>query len=266
MVGSVIGGSGRSGVARRGIDVRTVVAPPPRRAVPWFERWVADSIPSSGSVRNIGGGCDASGELATVRRRAGHLVVVDPSDHVWEHASADERHHCTLEQLATDHSHRHEYDVAFAVFVLEHVRRPQPFAAAAAAVLRPGGTFLAITVNQWHYFGLAGWASTRLGVADRLLEAVRDHGTVAEYHVPTEYRLNTIGGISRHLAAAGFTSVEFRMWDLPRMYQPYLPRPVRGLADVWHAGVYRAGIPNLMGHLTLRATVPDLDSPRGGVV
>jgi SAM-dependent methyltransferase len=178
-------------------------------------------------------------------------VVVDPSPRVEEHETADERHRCSLEEFAEDHPS--EYDVAFAVFVLEHVRNPDRFMTAAGTVLRPRGSFFAVTVNQWHYFGLAGWASTRLGVSDRLLPRLRDPHTVAEYHVPTEYRLNTIRVISRHLEGAGFASVEFRMWDLPRLYRPYLPRPLHGLTDVWHTGVYRTGVPELMGHLTFRA-------------
>lgn len=113
-----------------------------------------------------------------------------------------------------------------------------------------------MTVNQWHYFGLAGWVGTRLGMSEWMLSSVREAGAISDYHVPTEYRMNTTRGLSRRLAKAGFASVEFRMWDLPRMYRPYLPPPVRGIADVWHAGAYRAGVPDLMGHLTLKATVP----------
>lgn len=234
------------------IDVAKLVTPPPRRVVPWFERWVAPSVPQGGAVLNIGGGCDSSGELTRVRRRAGRLVVVDPSPRVEEHETADERHRCSLEEFAEGHPR--EYDVAFAVFVLEHVRDPDGFMGSAGAVLRPHGSFFAVTVNQWHYFGLAGWASTRLGLSERLLARLRDPHAVAEYHVPTEYRLNTTRGISRHLERAGFSSVEFRMWDQPRMYRPYLPRPLRGLADLWQTGVYRIGVPELMGHLTFKAT------------
>ena len=29
----------------------------------------------------------------------------------------------------------------------------------------------------------------------------------------------------RHLENSGFDSVEFRCWDLPSMYEPYLPAP-----------------------------------------
>lgn len=201
----------------------------------------------------MGGGCNASGEFPLIRQRAGQLVVVDPSSRVQGNSSADERYQATLEEFAPNHAGL--FDVAFAVFVLEHVADPPEFTQAVARVLKPGGTFMAITLNQWHYFGLATWATSRMGVNDWLLRRVRDPRQVAEYHFRTEYRINSICSVSKHLERAGFSSVEFRMWDLPRMYQPYLPGPLRGLANGWNRAAYRLGSPNLMGHLTCRAVL-----------
>jgi SAM-dependent methyltransferase len=203
-------------------------------------------------VLNVGGGCNTSGRHPAIRRRAGRLVSVDPSGRIQGDSDADERHQLTLEDFAADHAE--EFDVAFAVFVLEHVSHPVPFVEAVARVLRPGGVFFAITPNQRHYFGLATWAARRLRVEEPLLSMVRDRETVADYHVPTEYRLNSIRRVGRHLVDAGFDDVEFRMWDLPRMYEPYLPRPLKGFARGWSTMAYRTGRPGLMGHLTVRAT------------
>ena len=44
-------------------------------------------------------------------------------------------------------------------------------------------------------------------------------------------------------------------WDLPSMYEPYLPGPVRGVARLYNKAVYRIGSPHLMGHITFRATM-----------
>ena len=97
-------------------------------------------------------------------------------------------------------------------------------------MLRPGGSFLALTLNRWHYFGLTTWATSRLGAEEWVLRQVRDPDVVQEYHVHTEYRMNTIRGVARHLEQAGFSHVELRMWDLPRLYEPYLPGPLAGFA------------------------------------
>jgi SAM-dependent methyltransferase len=251
LVLSIHGPSARGGAAR-GVAVTLTATPPPKRAVPGFLRWVAGSTPKGSTVLNVGGGCDHSGEPMRVRRRAGRLVVVDPSERVEENTSADEQHCMTLEEFAADHED--EFDLAFAVFVLEHVRDPAAFTQAAARVLRPGGTLMAITVNQWHYFGLPAWAATRLGAADAVLRRVRGP-EVAEYHVPTEYRMNTVRSTVRHLSDAGFSSVELRTWDLPSMYEPYLPRPLRGIATGWNRMAYRLDNPHLMGHLTFKAVL-----------
>ena len=110
---------------------------------------------------------------------------------------------------------------------------------------------MAITLNQWHYFGLTTWATSRLGLNEWLLRRVRDPGLVDEYHFRTEYRINSIRSVSRHLDRAGFSAVEFR-WDLPRAYEPYLPHRLAGLHRPG-AGP-RTGIhsPHLMGHPRLQ--------------
>jgi SAM-dependent methyltransferase len=153
--------------------------------------------------------------------------------------------------------------VAYAVFVLEHVAHPAAFSEAVARVLRPGGIFLAITPNQRHYFGFATWTARRMHVEELLLSVLRDRDTVRAYHVPTEYRLNSIRSVTRHLTAVGFTDLEFRMWDLPRMYEPYLPGPTRSIARAWSAAVYRSGRAGLMGHLTVRAVKAPQDALLG---
>ena len=234
-----------------GFSEHVDVVRPPARPVPTFGRWVAESVTPGARVLNIGGGCNTSGRHPRIRARAGWLVTVDPSGRIHADSDADERHQQTLEEYAAEHEE--QFDVAFAVFVLEHVAHPVEFVAAAAQVLRPGGQLFALTPNKWHYFGLAAWATKRMGLEERLLNVVRDRDRVAGYHVPTEYRLNSIGTVSLHLERAGFAAVEYRMWDLPRMYEPYLPGPSRHLAAAWNRMVYRTGRPNLMGHLTFRA-------------
>lgn len=137
--------------------------------------------------------------------------MVDPSARVAHNSEADERHQTTLEEFSVEHADR--FDVAFAVFVMEHVADPVGFTEAAARVLKPRGVLLALTLNQWHYFGLTTWATSRLGLEEWLLRQVRDPREVGEYHFHTEYRINTIRSVSRHLERGGFADVEFRMWD-----------------------------------------------------
>jgi SAM-dependent methyltransferase len=244
-----LAGPRSAGVSR--LPVRVSVTPPPQRPVRAFARWVAACTPLNGSVLNVGGGCNASGRFPAVRRRAGRLVSVDPHASVHEDSDADEHWQQTLEDFAPGHAE--QFDVAFAVYVLEHVTDPTTFTRATARVLRRGGTFLAITPSLWHYFGMATWATTRLGLDEWLLPRLREPEQVSEYHFRTEYRLNSIRSLTHHLEDAGFSSVEFRMWDLPRLYEPYLPDAVKWFAPTWSRAAYALGRPNLMGHLTVRA-------------
>lgn len=239
--------------SQRRISATVTVMPAPSRAGRGFARWVAESTPPGSSVLNVGGGCNASGRFPAIKRRAGTLVAVDPSARVLDNSDADEVYQATLEDFSHDHARR--FDVAFAVFVLEHVTDPVAFTQAAALVLKPGGVFMAITLNRWHYFGITTWATSRLGVNEWLLRRVRDPEHVHEYHFRTEYRINGIRSTRRHLEHAGFSGVEFRMWDLPRMYEPYLPGPLTGFATAWSKAAYTLGRPNLMGHLTFKAVL-----------
>lgn len=232
-------------------QVRAV--PSPHAAVAGFARWVAHECPPDARVLNIGAGCNLSGSLSPVRRHAAVLVGVDPDPSIHDNTTLDERHCLSLEDYAA--TAPDPFDLAFSVFVLEHVADPRTFTRACAQVLRPGGVLMGMTVNMWHYFGLATWAATRAGVADRLLPHLRPREQVDHYHFATEYRINTIRAMMRHLENSGFESVEFRCWDLPSMYEPYLPPPVRGVAGLYNKAVYRLGSAHLMGHITFRATM-----------
>lgn len=233
------------------LRVTIQMIPPPRVAAPWFAQWVSESMPPAATVLDIGAGESLSGPLRQVRRRAGRMIGVDPSPRVHDNRQLDECYQSTLEAYAP--LHPDEFDLAFSVFVLEHVAHPVEFAHACARVLKPGGVLMGLTVNKWHYFGLTTWATSRLGVSEWLLHRLRDDTTIGRYHYPTEYRFNTVGTVSRLLADAGFSRVEFRMWDLPEMYTPYLPAPLAGLATTWQGAVYRLGQPHLMGHLSFKA-------------
>jgi len=232
-------------------QVRAV--PSPTGAVGSFARWVAEECPRDARVLNIGAGSNLSGALTPIRRRAGVLVGVDPDPAISNNVTLDEGHCQTLEEYAA--TGPQPFDLAFSVFVLEHVQDPTAFTDACARVLRPGGVLMGMTVNMWHYFGLATWAATRAGVADRLLPHLRPQSQVDRYHFATEYRINTIRAMMRHLDNSGFDEVQFRCWDLPSMYEPYLPGPVRGVARLYNKAVYRIGSPHLMGHITFRATM-----------
>jgi SAM-dependent methyltransferase len=224
---------------------------PPNRAVPGFGRWVAKECPTGATVLNIGAGRNLSGELRPIRRKAACIVGVDPHESILRNDTLDERHLSSIEDFADANPAR--FDLAFSVFVLEHVQDPMAFTRACATVLKPGGVLMCMTTNKWQYFGLSTWAATRLGIADNLLARLRSADEIDGYHFPTQYRMNSIRTLSRQLQACGFRSADFRCWDLPGMYEPYLPTGVRWFARRYSRFAYWVGSPTLMGHITFKA-------------
>jgi SAM-dependent methyltransferase len=231
---------------------RTVqVVPPPRQGVRSFVSWVAESCGPGARVLDIGAGCNLSGSLRPLLRQTPYLVGVDPDESILDNPCLDERHMMSMEDFATDHAG--QFDAAFAIYVLEHVCHPREFVAACARVLKPGGSLFALTLNMHQYFGLLTWASTRIGLSDRILERLKTRSVVAAYHFPTQYRLNSIRTVSHHLDGAGFRSMEFRCYDDTPRYGWYLPAGARWFAPVYSRAAYAIGSPELMGHICFRA-------------
>ena len=225
--------------------------PAPRHSVKHFARWVASSCETGSLVLDIGAGVNATGSLEPITRQEPYLVGVDPHVSLHGNGCLDQRHQMSLEQFAAEHEAT--FDVAFAVYVLEHVADPAGFTAAVARVLRPGGEFFALTLNVRHYFGGTTWAMSRLHRAEWLLHRLKGSALGHEHHFPTEYRLNSIRAIQRHCAAAGFADLEFRCYDATRRYQWYLPPSVKWVAPAYTRMAYAVGSPALMGHLSFRA-------------
>ncbi len=233
------------------IDACVTVMPPPQHSVRHFARWVASTCEPGARVLNVGAGADVSGGLAPLRQRVPYLVGVDPDRSVLDNPWLSERHQMTVEEFAIGRSA--EFDAIIAVYVLEHVVDPVAFAEACARLLRPGGSFFALTLNITQYFGAATWAMSRLHRSDWLLERLKGDALVHEHHFPTVYRFNSIRRVRRTCEAAGFSSLELRCYDATERYQWYLPEAIRWFPPAWTRLAYAAGAPSLMGHLSFRA-------------
>src|SRR5688500_14734092 len=101
------------------LSTSVTVVPPPKDTVAGFAQWVAGSCASGMRTLNIGAGKNLSGGLRPVMRRMTYMVGVDPDPSIHDNPSLHERHQMSLEAFAADHEG--EFDVALAVYVLEHV-------------------------------------------------------------------------------------------------------------------------------------------------
>jgi SAM-dependent methyltransferase len=119
------------------------------------------------------------------------------------------------------------FDLIGARWVLEHVRRPDAFLGEVSRLLRPGGRFVALTINGGHYVTLF----TRLlgllphAVTQRLIR--RLYGRACHDTFPTCYRLNTRGRLRGRARRAGL-----RLTDVTRFanvdYFSFCPSLRRG--------------------------------------
>lgn len=92
------------------------------------------------------------------------------------------------------------FDLVFSVYVMEHIDDPASFTSNVFRVLKPGGYYLSITPNRFHYVPLIAsitptafhkWVNKRRG---------RDVGDT----FPTYYRLNSMAAQRFHFSNAGF--------------------------------------------------------------
>ncbi len=232
---------------------RTVeVVPEPANLLSEFAAWVAASCRPGASVLEVGAGRARFGYPRVIAAIAGRLVGVDPDPALRRNPYLTECHQSTLEEFAA-RSDGAQFDVVYAVFVLEHVRDPEGFVDACAHLLKPGGRLFAVTPNLLHYFGLTTWLAGRLGVNTLLLRQLKGADVLAD-HFPVEYRLNTIGTLTKRLGRGGFHTVEFRCCDSSRRFAWYLPDRLSWLTRGYTRLVYAVGAPRGMGLITVCAT------------
>lgn len=100
-------------------------------------------------------------------------------------------------------------------YVVEHLKRPEDVFAEIARVLRPGGTFVLLTPNVWHYVTLLShltpqWFHTRVNT--------RLRGRRARDTFPTLYRANTRRRLRQLAAIVGLREEEVQMIEVMPNY------------------------------------------------
>jgi hypothetical protein len=97
--------------------------------------------------------------------------------------------------------------------------------------LRPGGSYIFMTVNGAHYFARIANALRRAGLDEHVLRAVRGSGAVDGYHYPTAYRFNDPATIARLCERTGMCQPRFVFAEHDGA-KCYFPGPSKA---AWHA-------------------------------
>jgi SAM-dependent methyltransferase len=215
-----------------------------------FHRMVAVHATADSIVLDVGAGCGRQDYAGRLKPIVGHLVGVDPSPRILTNHWLDERFQSTLEGFAP--THRHQFDIVVACYVVEHISSPMRFLVAMHECLKPGGSAFILTPNMFHYFGASAFIARRLHIDEWVVRRIRDHAALDDYHFRLQYRMNSRGRLTRFARRAGFRISEFRMLDEPGIYQPYLPRRLNSIPVLWSGMVHRLHAPGLAGTLLAR--------------
>jgi SAM-dependent methyltransferase len=183
------------------------------------------------TILDIGCGEGLDGDVPlqrSVALAAGRFIGIEPDPTVTLGDHFTETHRCLFEEAPLTAG---SVDLAYAAMVLEHLPRPQAFWDKLFEVLADGGVFWGLTVDGRHLFSrLSLWAE-RLGIKNLYMNLVlgRSAESARYKNYPTYYRTNTPAQIGRFTEA--FRSSGFINFSRVGQWSPYLPRPLRWLAD-----------------------------------
>jgi SAM-dependent methyltransferase len=110
-------------------------------------------------------------------------------------------------------------DLAFSIYVHEHVETPDEFAAEVMRILRPGGVYLALTPSRMHYVSVI--ASVTPTSFHRWLNKKR--GRNEQDTFATYYRINTVAASKKHFGSAGFSTTSISAIEVEPQYLKFNP-------------------------------------------
>jgi SAM-dependent methyltransferase len=198
------------------------------------------------TILDIGCGDGLDGEPGfqrSVADVAGCFVGIEPDPTILLGNYFTKAYRCSFEEAPLDPA---SVELAYSVMVLEHLRRPQVFWDKLFEVLIEGGVFWGMTVDARHPFSRFSMWADRLRIKNVYIKSVlgRDSESGNYKNYPTYYRTNTPSQIAE--LAKAFRSVECINFSRVGQWSPYLPRPLRKLADAYDERSLRKGRPGAL--------------------
>lgn len=208
-----------------------------------FRDLISNSIQNQGDrVLDIGCGHgfdDDAGLQRSIAELTSHYVGIEPDSEIKVPDYFDEVHHSVLEDAPLE---KHVIDVAYSMFVLEHIEDAGRFWQKVDDVLAPGGVFWGFTVDGRHPFRVASDAMETLGVKDFYLNRIQGRRGEERYeNYPTWYRANTPQSI-RPLTT-DFSKVDFLSLHRPGQLDYYFPGIVRPMTRACEWMMMKARLP-----------------------
>ena len=204
-------------------DERLYPAPASRDPVVGFLERMGELIGPGMSVLDIGAGAGER-SLYDYKSKCERMVGVDVDPRVVDNPLLHEGVQANANSLPFQDN---QFDLAFSVYVLEHVDQPEVFCREVARVLKPGGQYWSITPNKIHYVPMvAALTPTRF---HKWLNSKRGRDT--EDTFPTCYKLNSKKDLRHHFGNVGMAEVEISMVEVRPNYLAFtLPTFLIGAA------------------------------------
>jgi SAM-dependent methyltransferase len=215
-----------------------------------YARTFADLVSADpnarGMVLDIGCGGKVDRWIEPFTRLSRELHGVDTTPEIVSHPQLQRYWHEPFETAAIPPA---TYDMAYGHYVAEHIRSAEPFLRKVYEVLRPGGSYWALTPNGTHPFAYISRTVELMGFKQRFADAVPGVNRYSSY-----YRLNRAGQIVPVAKAIGFGSASFYYmpcvdWDF------YFPWPLRFLPRMFDA-VAGVRFPKMMLMLAYQLVKP----------
>lgn len=193
-------------------------------------------------VLDIGCGRGFHGELELQRSLAvasGRFIGVEPDNEITPPAFFTELHRCPFEQapLAPE-----SVQVAYSVFVLEHIRDPTAFWKKLYACLAPGGVFWSFTVDRRHWFSMVSQLTEVLRLKGLYMNRLRGRRTQDRYeNYPVLYRANSPRAIGSQVKS--FQHSAFASMHRVGQTDFYVPRRLRWFSHALERLCMAAGLP-----------------------
>jgi 2-polyprenyl-3-methyl-5-hydroxy-6-metoxy-1,4-benzoquinol methylase len=190
-----------------------------------FQGLVTQDENSAGKLLDSGCGAGGNSVVESIYKKSREVHGIDTCESVLTNPFIDQRWHGPFEKSFIPAC---AYDMAIAYNVLEHIPSAQPFLNRVHSILRPGGSFWALTPNANHPFSKLSRFLEILGLKPWF---ARHNSGVNNY--PAYYRINSEAAIVRCSESIGFSEAQFyfvpcMQWD---HYFPSMLRFVPHLFD-----------------------------------
>jgi SAM-dependent methyltransferase len=174
--------------------------PTRRDPVVLFTKHLVHCLHPSHVVVDLGAGAGLNNAYC-LRTRVMRMVGVDIDPRVKSNPLIDEG---IVSDICDIPCESNSFDVAFSIYVLEHLADPEKFTREVHRILRPGGVYWTLTPNRWHYVPLVS-ALTPTSFHKWLN---RRRGRQEDDTFPTYYRMNSRPALRKYFTAAGFDPLQ----------------------------------------------------------